>query len=77
MASAGFEWGGTPPLPNFAGNSASGFGGTRHQSAARFVAAHHDAVAVVASHDGPLSVIIWVKDRDRLLVIRDVDVLLD
>jgi DNA integrity scanning protein DisA with diadenylate cyclase activity len=34
-------------------------GGTRHQSAARFVGAHHDAVAVVVSQDRRLSLIHW------------------
>ncbi len=34
-------------------------GGTRHQSAARFVDMEHDAVALVASHDGPLTLLYW------------------
>jgi hypothetical protein len=55
----------------------SELGGTRHQSAARFVEAHHAAVAIVASHDGPLSVILWAEDRNRLLVVKGIDVLLD
>jgi hypothetical protein len=37
-------------------------GGTRHQSAARFVAANHDAVALVISQDRHVSIMEW-EDR--------------
>lgn len=39
-------------------------GGTRHQSAARLVFTHHEAIAFVCSSDGPVSVISW-SDADR------------
>jgi len=35
-------------------------GGTRRQSAARFVANNYDTIALTASHDGPLSLAAWV-----------------
>jgi hypothetical protein len=35
-------------------------GGTRHQSAARFIKSHHDALAFVASQDGRLTLFAWV-----------------
>ncbi len=41
----------------------SDLGGTRHQSAARFVAATRDSVAFVASHDGRLSALAWRDGR--------------
>ena len=37
-------------------------GGTRHQSAARFVATVRGSAAIVASHDGGLSVLTWSDD---------------
>ena len=41
-------------------------GGTRRQSAARFVANNYDSLALTASHDGPLSLVMWVlKQADR------------
>ena len=33
--------------------------GTRHQSAARFVNTHNDALVFVASQDGPLTLFAW------------------
>jgi hypothetical protein len=43
-------------------------GGTRHRSAAAFVDCRHDAVAFVASHDGPLS--LFVYDTEKKAVVR-------
>ena len=34
-------------------------GGTRHQSAVRFVGHHHGSLALVISHDGHLSLAYW------------------
>lgn len=43
----------------------SDLGGTRHQSAARFVAEHKDSIAIVASQDGMLSVFEWKPDEGK------------
>jgi hypothetical protein len=48
-------------------------GGTRHQSAARFVGAHHDAVAVVVSQDRRLSLIHWQEETNSVLVIHNAE----
>jgi hypothetical protein len=45
-------------------------GGTRHQSAARFVYAHRHAVSVVASHDGELTMLGWLEERGDLIAIQ-------
>ena len=45
-------------------------GGTRHQSAARFVNANKDAVAVVISQDRHLSVFSWDDDMDAVVMVR-------
>ncbi len=47
-------------------------GGTRHQSAVRFVAAHHDAIAIIASQDRRLSVAAWNAEHESVFVLRDV-----
>ncbi|HUJ58072.1 MAG TPA: hypothetical protein VLX92_06255 [Kofleriaceae bacterium] len=47
-------------------------GGTRHQSAARFVAAHHETVAIIASQDRRLSVAAWSAEHEAVLVLRNV-----
>jgi hypothetical protein len=41
----------------------SDLGGTRHQSAARFVAQHKDSIAIVASQDGMLSIFEWMPNE--------------
>jgi hypothetical protein len=41
--------------------------GTRHQSAARFVAAVRDALAVVVSADGPVSVFAWSEETSSIV----------
>jgi hypothetical protein len=48
-------------------------GGTRHQSAARFVAAHHGCVAVVVSHDRHISLFFWEESLASVRMIRNVD----
>ena len=45
-------------------------GGTRHQSAARFVNANRDAVAVVISQDRHLSVFNWDATMDAVVMVR-------
>ena len=45
-------------------------GGTRHQSAARFVDANRDAVAVVVSQDRHLSVFSWDDTMDAVVMVR-------
>src|SRR6185503_5492982 len=45
-------------------------GGTRHQSAARFVNANRDAVAVVISQDRHLSVFSWDDTMDAVVMVR-------
>lgn len=53
-----------------------GMGGTRHQSAVRFVAATRSAVAIVVSQDGPVSVIAWDEGRDAVVCVQDAELLL-
>ena len=48
-------------------------GGTRHQSAARFVAANRDAVALVISQDRHLSVMHWDKELDSVAIMRNAE----
>jgi len=48
-------------------------GGTRHQSAARFVGANPDAVALVVSHDGHVSLFFWDEDLGGVSMIRNVE----
>jgi hypothetical protein len=48
-------------------------GGTRHQSAARFVAAHTRAVAIVASSDRRLSIMSWDIEREAVVVLRNAE----
>jgi len=52
-------------------------GGTRHRSAVLFVAAHQDSVALVVSHDGPVSVVAWDTSRKKVVVFRRVELMLD
>lgn len=47
-------------------------GGTRHQSAVRFVAAHHETIAIIASQDRRLSVAAWSEEHQSVFVLRDV-----
>jgi hypothetical protein len=48
----------------------SELGGTRHQSAAQFVFDQKDAIAIVASQDGRLSVLGWDRTEGKVAVIR-------
>ena len=50
--------------------SLSELGGTRHQSAAQFVFDQRDAIAIVASQDGRLSVLGWDRTEGKVAVIR-------
>lgn len=54
-------------------SSLEALGGTRHQSAARFVSAHTDAAAVVVSQDGPVSLMHWDEEFKTLIVHRNAD----
>jgi hypothetical protein len=48
-------------------------GGMRHQSAARFVAAHKDAVAIVASQDRHISLMNWEDELKSVCVVRNAE----
>jgi transcriptional regulator with XRE-family HTH domain len=48
-------------------------GGTRHQSAARFVSARREAVAIVISHDRHMSVAHWDHSHESVFVVRNAD----
>jgi Probable sensor domain DACNV len=48
----------------------SELGGTRHQSAAQFVFDQKEAIAIVASQDGRLSVLGWDRTQGKVAVIR-------
>jgi hypothetical protein len=48
-------------------------GGTRHQSAARFVSANRDAVAIVISQDAPVSMMHWDEPNNLVAVVRNVE----
>jgi hypothetical protein len=48
-------------------------GGTRHQSAARFVSANRDAVAIVVSQDGHVSAIHWDESTESVVVVRNAE----
>jgi len=45
-------------------------GGTRHQSAARFAAAHKDSVALVISQDRHLSIVHWQEKINSVAILR-------
>jgi len=48
-------------------------GGTRHQSAVRFVLAHHETVALVISQDRHLSIIYWEPKIDSVILLRNAE----
>lgn len=48
-------------------------GGTRHQSAARFVQRHNDAMVFVASQDGRITLFVWVQSPGQVLAIRGME----
>ncbi|MBW4622575.1 MAG: hypothetical protein KME17_24860 [Cyanosarcina radialis HA8281-LM2] len=45
-------------------------GGTRHQSAARFVSKNREAMVFVASQDGRLTLLSWVVDPGKVVALR-------
>jgi hypothetical protein len=45
-------------------------GGTRHQSAVRFAAAHPDTLALVISQDGHLSIVHWNEENKSVTLLR-------
>jgi hypothetical protein len=48
-------------------------GGTKHQSAAQFVAAHKDTVAIVISHDRHMKIMHWDESAGRVMVLWNVE----
>lgn len=57
-------------------------GGARRQSAARFVVNNYDSLAITASHDGPVSLALWMaRDEEtngpRAHLMTDIETLLD
>lgn len=48
-------------------------GGTRHQSAARFVGQVHDAFAVVLSADGPVTLFAYVEKEGAVVRVRKLE----
>jgi hypothetical protein len=48
-------------------------GGTRHQSAARFVGANREAVAIVVSHDAHVSLFFWDEELEGVSMVRNVE----
>jgi hypothetical protein len=57
-------------------SSLDALGGTRHQSAARFVTANRDCVALVTSQDGMVSLFSWFEEDGAVLVARELELLL-
>lgn len=51
-------------------------GGTRHQSAVRFVAKTRNALAIVVSQDGPVSIITWDERNSEISVTRNAELLI-
>jgi hypothetical protein len=54
-------------------SSPEDIGGTRHQSAARFVAAHRDTLAVVVSQDRHMSIMHWEPELGAVTVLRNAE----
>jgi hypothetical protein len=48
-------------------------GGARHQSAVRFVGQHRNAIALVISHDGHLSLAHWSDDYKGVLFLKNAE----
>lgn len=53
------------------------FGGTRHQSAIRFIADVKDALAIVISQDGPVKIVYWDAEKNMPVVIKDAERIAD
>ena len=47
----------------------SELGGTRHQSAARFVRQHPDCSVLVSSQDGRMTLFSWSKDPGQVVAV--------
>lgn len=60
----------------FERSSLDALGGTRHQSAARFVTANRDCVVLVTSQDGVVSLFSWFEEDGAVLVARELELLL-
>jgi hypothetical protein len=56
--------------------SLSGFGGTRHQSAAQFVFDQRQSVAFVVSQDRIITMLTWDKSTDRVTAVRHIELTL-
>jgi len=48
-------------------------GGTRHQSAIRFVGENHAAIGLVVSHDGHLSLAHWSSEHDGVVLMKNAE----
>ncbi len=48
-------------------------GGTRHQSTAQFIFDQRNAVAIVASQDGKISVVFWDKKIEKIRIIQHIE----
>jgi len=48
-------------------------GGARHQSAARFIAQNHEAVALVISQDNHMKIMHWWGQGDHVAVVQDAE----
>jgi hypothetical protein len=62
-----------PGMQRVVQSSPEDIGGTRHQSAARFVAAHRDTLAVVVSQDRHMSIMNWEPELDAVAVLRNAE----
>ena len=58
-----------PGLQELKPCSLENFGGTRHQSAVRFVSAHRKCVAVVISQDRRMSVVNWSEEHNCVIAV--------
>jgi hypothetical protein len=63
--------GSDPPVPRAVRGEE--LGGTRHQSAARFVGAVPSAFALVVSSDGPVTMFRYVEDEAAVVALRRLD----
>ncbi len=53
----------------------SDLGGTRHQSAARFISKNKNSLAIVASQDGKVSAMFWDKEENEVFVTKHIEYL--
>ena len=66
-----------PLSGNRAWNSLTAIGGTRHRSAHQFVRANKSSLALVASHDGPISLMAFDEVENAVLMTRHLERLID